>query len=490
MKIIPRCLCICVVIFIPLIESAKILVAIPTPSLSHQLVFRSYTRELARRGHEVTVITPDPVFPKGEAPPNLREIDVHDVTYQVRNVLFDAPSGQNEALYNQIDIIWNLFAYVFYEQLKSNEVSKLIKNKNQKFDLLILESIVRPAISLRHVYKVPVILFSSLGVLDETNILFGAVRHPLLYPTFYRERVYNLTLFEKIEQLYKHYIFEDLIRNKKETENRLMRDYFGPDIPTISELQNHVDLLFVNTHPIWNDNRPVPPNVVYLGGLHMPVQRELPKDLKSFLDSSKHGVIYMSFGTNVKPSLLPSEKIQMVNKVFSQLPYDILWKYDLDELPGKSKNVKLVKWVPQSDLLRHTKIKLFITQGGLQSTDEAIVAGVPLIGMPMIADQWFNVEKYVRHGIGMKMEFKTLAEEQLLNGINETINNESYRRNALRLKKIYNDQPQTSLERAIWWTEYVLRHGGAKHLRAASANISWKDYLELELVSFKDASGN
>lgn len=45
-----------------------------------------------------------------------------------------------------------------------------------------------------------------------------------------------------------------------------------------------------------------------------------------------------------------------------------------------------------------------------------------------------------------------------------------------------NDQPQKPLERAVWWTEYVLRHGGAKHLRASGAGVNWTEYYELELV--------
>ena len=44
------------------------------------------------------------------------------------------------------------------------------------------------------------------------------------------------------------------------------------------------------------------------------------------------------------------------------------------------------------------------------------------------------------------------------------------------------DQAESPLERAVWWTEYVLRHGGAKHLRSPAANMSWAQYLELELV--------
>lgn len=45
------------------------------------------------------------------------------------------------------------------------------------------------------------------------------------------------------------------------------------------------------------------------------------------------------------------------------------------------------------------------------------------------------------------------------------------------------DQPSKPLERAVWWTEHVLRHGGAQHLRAPAANISWAQYLELKLIA-------
>lgn len=43
------------------------------------------------------------------------------------------------------------------------------------------------------------------------------------------------------------------------------------------------------------------------------------------------------------------------------------------------------------------------------------------------------------------------------------------------------DQPQTSLERAVWWIEHVMRHGGA-HLRSQSANMSFRQYYEVDLI--------
>ncbi|CAH2058052.1 unnamed protein product, partial [Iphiclides podalirius] len=188
-------------------------------------------------------------------------------------------------------------------------------------------------------------------------------------------------------------------------------------------------MLFLNIHPIWDNNRPVPPSIIYTGGLHQEPQKKLPTDLSSFLDSSRNGVIYFS--------------------------------------------------------LEHPKIKLFITQGGLQSTDEAITSGVPLIGIPMLGDQWFNTEKYVHHEIGMKLDLETITEENLRTAIENVISTKKYRENILRLRSLMHDQPLSSLERAVWWTEHVLRHGQAEHLQtpAKSSSISWVEYYELELVT-------
>ncbi|XP_021197638.3 UDP-glucosyltransferase 2 isoform X2 [Helicoverpa armigera] len=466
-------------------EAAKILAVFPVPSISHQVVFRPLTQELAKRGHEVTVITPDPVFKKGEVTSNLTEIDVHDISYNIWNENFikAASKGNKEDMYTQLEIILDTLVEVFEAQLKTDEVKTLIDDKSKKFDLLLVEACVRPALAFSYIYKnVPVILVSSLGAAPLNYELIGAADHPILYPSVLRQRLHNLTTWEKFTELYSHYRIMKIYENNGVLVNKAFRDRFGPEIPTVDELGNNVDLLLLNVHQIFEGIRPVPPSVVYMGGLHQKPIKELPKDLKTYLDSSKNGVIYISFGTNVAPSMLPPERIQILVKVFSQLPYDVLWKWDKDELPGRSKNIRISKWLPQSDLLRHKKVKLFITQGGLQSTDEAITAGVPLIGVPMLADQWFNVEKYVYLKIGLQLDLETLTEEQFRNAIYTIVGDDSYKRNIEKLRSVMEDQPMKPLERAVWWTEHVLRHGGARHLRSPAANMSWAEYLELELV--------
>lgn len=67
---------------------------------------------------------------------------------------------------------------------------------------------------------------------------------------------------------------------------------------------------------------------------------------------------------------------------------------------------------------------MFITQGGLQSTDETLTAGVPVIAFPMSVDQWYNAEKYVHNGVGIKLDISTVTEEILSEAINKVIGDE------------------------------------------------------------------
>lgn len=43
------------------------------------------------------------------------------------------------------------------------------------------------------------------------------------------------------------------------------------------------------------------------------------------------------------------------------------------------------------------------------------------------------------------------------------------------------DQPDKPLDRAVWWTEYVLRHGRSKSLLGSSALMSWSEYFMIDL---------
>lgn len=145
--------------------------------------------------------------------------------------------------------------------------------------------------------------------------------------------------------------------------------------------------------------------------------------MKSYLDDASEGVIYFSLGSNVKSIYLPEDKRNTLIRTFAKLPYKVLWKFEDDQLEGKPENVKINKWLPQQDVLRHPNIKLFITQAGLQSTEEALLNGVPLIAIPFIGDQGFNARSIEKLGVGLRLDFQTLTEDKFHSSILEVIKN-------------------------------------------------------------------
>lgn len=54
----------------------------------------------------------------------------------------------------------------------------------------------------------------------------------------------------------------------------------------------------------------------------------------------------------------------------------------------------------------------------------------------------------------------------------------------MKIASLITDQPMTGLERAVWWTEYVIRHGGAQHLRNPALDLPWYQYFLLDVIGF------
>ena len=46
------------------------------------------------------------------------------------------------------------------------------------------------------------------------------------------------------------------------------------------------------------------------------------------------------------------------------------------------------------------------------------------------------------------------------------------------------DYPESSIQRTVWWTEYILRHKDGKHLRSAAVDLEWYQYLLLDIAAF------
>nr|CAI5842761.1 unnamed protein product [Callosobruchus analis] len=189
-------------------------------------------------------------------------------------------------------------------------------------------------------------------------------------------------------------------------------------------------------------------------------------------------------GSSVKAANMPVYLRKMLMVVFRKLPQRVLWKYESDDdMTDLPSNVLLDRWLPQQDILGHPKLKAFVTHGGLLSMFEAVYHAVPIITMPVFCDHDSNAAKAETDGYALKLDLTTLTAEKLLLAIRKIIQDPKYRQEVEKRQRLLLDQPETPLERAIFWTEYVLRHKGAMALQSPSRHFGILQYYLVDVIA-------
>ncbi|CAH0585781.1 unnamed protein product [Chrysodeixis includens] len=458
-------------------ESANILYVVPFTSKSHYIMLKPIGLELARRGHNVTVITghkhPNP-------PPNYRQVmvddrEIWDVIGGIPNV-FDMVQASTETFHH--NILWKGGLAFTELVLNSKEVKQFLAEDN-KFDLVINEQFFQESLYvLAHKYNAPLALVTTFGNCMRHNIV---VRNPLQLstvlsefltvedPTSFSGRLKNL-YFTIYEYVYWRFWY---LEEQEKFVKKYIKGLREP-VPSLYDLQKNVSLMLVNSHFSFDPPAAYLPNVVEIGGSHLiRSNTTLPADLQKVLDNAKHGAVYMNFGSNVRSTEMPEEKKKAVINVFRKLKQTILWKWEDDNFENKPDNLIVRKWMPQNEILAHPNIKVFISHGGLIGTQEATYNGVPLIGIPIYADQYNNLLQAQSLGYAKILQYDDINEETLYKLLNEVLTNDSYVEKAKEMSRRFKDRPLSPLDTAMFWIEYVIRNNGAEYWKNPALELSW-----------------
>nr|XP_020139854.1 UDP-glucuronosyltransferase 2B4-like isoform X5 [Microcebus murinus] len=252
---------------------------------------------------------------------------------------------------------------------------------------------------------------------------------------------------------------------------------------TFYETMKKADMWLIRTYWDFEFPRPLLPNVHFVGGLHCKPAKPLPKEMEDFVQSSgENGVVVFSLGSML--SNMTEERANVIAAALAQIPQKVLWRFDGKKPDTLGPNTRLYKWLPQNDLLGHPKTKAFITHGGTNGVYEAIYHGVPMVGIPLFADQPDNIAHMKAKGAAVRVDFNTMSSTDLLSALKTVINDPMYKENAMKLSRIHHDQPMKPLDRAVFWVEFVMRHKGAKHLRVAAHDLTWFQYHSLDVLGF------
>ncbi|XP_042235224.1 UDP-glycosyltransferase UGT5-like isoform X1 [Homarus americanus] len=456
-----------VMVVVQEVDASNILILAPIGTRSHKIFYMAIAEVLAARNHKVTFVTG---YKSSKNTTNIREVFLPDGE-MYRNVPNMFTSTQNE-----------LFIKLAMDMPKScaNALgSEAIQGiKEEHYDLVMLSVVMTECLySLIHKLQVPYIHLHPMALTAINSDVAHSVHFSsmvpnvflnLIYPLSFTERIYN-AIYDATFNLFYHLVLFSMM----EAECRQMK-LCQEDTP-LSQIRLNGTLFIINSvEALEIPIRPYTATVVHAGGIHCRPAQPLPQELEDWVaEAGDAGFIFFSLGSVVKASTMPEEYRRVLVEVFASLKQRVLWKWDEETMEDLPANVRLAKWIPQQDILGDPRLRLFITHGGLLSSQEATYHGVPLLGIPVFADQQYNVRQIRMEGWGRFVHWKDLTYDTLRQPILEILQDTKIREVVTRRQAVMKDQPMSPGQWMTYWVEYALRHGGAPHLRSPFATMPW-----------------
>ncbi|XP_017784695.1 PREDICTED: UDP-glucuronosyltransferase 2B2-like [Nicrophorus vespilloides] len=465
-------------------DGLKILGIFPFASYSHNSLGSKLMRDLAARNHQVTFIS---AFEEKNAAKNLRVVHMkgayENLQEMFKNVnLFE--SNSRWMVTNTL-LVHGMWMQITREVLEHPNTKKLLSS-GEEFDLIVIEQFLNDAHKgFCHHYNAPCVIFSAVGTNHWTNDLVGNPSNPSYMPEMIIGHAGPMDFWQRVKNT-AIVVYTQLFKHLKAIpdHDRLMHETF-PDAPPLKQLIRETALVLLNSHPSITTPNPHVPNMIEIGGFHVEPPKSLPEDIKAFLDGAgKDGAIYFSMGSNLKSKSFPLDKREGIMKALSKLKMKVLWKFEDENLLGKPSNVLIKKWLPQQDVLAHPNVKLFISHGGLLSTIEAIYHGVPVLGIPVFGDQAMNMKHAVQNGFAVMTSYSTLSEDTFGEALNQILADPKYADNAKMRSRIMHDRPIKPKDSAMFWIEYIGRHGLADHLKSPAIHLKLHQVLLLDVIGF------
>ncbi|ALC45675.1 Ugt35a [Drosophila busckii] len=464
----------------PLAQSAKILITFPFPGRSQYIFMEQYIKTLAQRGHEVTVISP---FENMQPVPNMRFI----AAPKIKTIFDDIIDEISAASAWQLPMLYAKTVSTVSECVLEDANVQQLLHSGETFDLVLAELVQTEALfAFGAHFNATLVGFSSQGNEPHIDQLMGNISPVSYNPMLTSPRTSRMNYAERLANHFDNWLARAMhwFVVKPQMRRQYERYYPTHKMPLEQAIDSFA-LVLLGQHFSVSHVRPYLPNMIEVGGVHIANKSQpLPAAMQQFIEGAgAAGVIYFSLGSNVKSKDLPAHTRATLLQVFGRLKQRVLWKFEDEQLPAKPPNVYIAAWFPQADVLAHPNVKLFITHGGLLSTMESIYYGKPVLGLPVFYDQFMNIKRASRLGYGLGLDLQQLQPQQLQQTIETLLHTRSYAQTAAQMSERYRDQPETALERAIWWTEHVMRHKGAPHLRAESRNLNWLQLHSLDTLA-------
>uniref|UniRef100_A0A8R1DQB0 glucuronosyltransferase n=1 Tax=Caenorhabditis japonica TaxID=281687 RepID=A0A8R1DQB0_CAEJA len=365
--------------------------------------------------------------------------------------------------------LYNEFEHICRHMMTDKDLHQWIRSKN--FDSHISEAFDFCGLFLGDYLKLkaPIPLYTGVRSAPASHAVGEPI--PLNYlPTENSQYGPDSTILDRLNDMIGltayHFHFSLLFDKQYEQAYRLT----GGQVRTWQEILQSSTFFLTNSNPYLSFSTPTISKVVQVGGctIDPPKSTKLDEEFDRTL-SLRKATVLVSFGTVIQSSDMPKSFKEGLIDTFNRMPETtFIWKYEEDDEELKArlpKNVVLSKWVPQPALLADSRLKIFVTHGGLGSTMEVAYAGIPSVMIPIFSDQGVNAKMLARHGSAMVYSKFDLPDgEKLAKTLHTILSNDDFNVNAKRLSDILHHQPMEPKKVLLNHCEFAARFGEVKSL--------------------------
>lgn len=254
-------------------------------------------------------------------------------------------------------------------------------------------------------------------------------------------------------------------------------------------------LVIINSHFALAPPRALGPKVHVVGPLTAMPPKPLPADLEAFMQAAGHfGVVYASLGYTAIPE---RHELQAVADALAAVaPVSVLWKLSAadQQLLGVgnvtlSYNIRLIEWAPQNDVLGHPATRAFLTQAGTNSFNEAAYHGVPIVGLPLFAEQPDNMARATEQGFGLSVSVDDALglSQNLRQALQQVLQHPSFAGNASRVSRLIRATSQTPASQAAGLVEHAAWTKGDGYLDTPLKNMPWYQQILVDVFAVSSA---
>ncbi|XP_038604739.1 UDP-glucuronosyltransferase 1A1-like isoform X7 [Tachyglossus aculeatus] len=473
----------------PLFTEAGKLLVIPVEG-SHWLSMRLVLKELQNRGHEVLVLAPE--ANELNKDDEFYTLETYPVPYRNEELKAHMHSSALEAFKEGS---WVERFFNIHEKMKISAsfylsaCTHLVNNKEllksldaRKFDAVFTDPLSPCGSILAEYLSIPAVYFLRL---IPCSLDFDGTQCP--NPSSYIPRMFSrnsdhMSFLQRVKNMVFTLSFSFLCDFVYTPYAQLASEFLQRDM-TIVDVLSYGSVWLMRTDFVMDYPRPIMPNMVFIGGVNCALRKPLSQEFQNFVnDSGEHGIVVFSLGSMV--SEIPEKKAMEIAEALGRVPQTVLWRYTGTPPANLAKNTKLVKWLPQNDLLAHPKTRAFVTHAGSHGIYEGICNGVPMVLLPLFGDQMDNAVRIESRGAGVTLNVLEMTTEELSNALKKVITDKSYKENIMRLSALHKDRPVEPLDLAVHWVEFVMKHKGAPHLRPAAHDLNWFQYHSLDVIAF------